>query len=218
MADVWAKFEQPPTCWPYWHQKDSSDDEEEAEQEAEETAETEETDPLAAHKLATLLGARGESGFQMLGKDKRQGLDKMDVTTILYETISRLAYIADPNVTTQKDRKAASRCGGLPVRLPYLLPRGGMPNVADTEDSVYLSFIIKLAEMTLQDLMPNDEEKTRALYFFGTSDKEKVICCKAALAAACVAHKVAQGIDCRSVTPELFEGGVWAPGNISTSQ
>ena len=111
----------------------------------------------------------------------------MDVTTILYETISRLAYIADPNVTTQKDRKAASRCGGLPVRLPYLLPRGGMPNVADTEDSVYLSFIVKLAEMTLQDLMPNDEEKTRALYFFGTSDKEKVICCKAALAAACVA-------------------------------
>ena len=218
VADVWAKFEQPPTCWPYWHQKDSSDDEEEAEQEAEETAETEETDPLAAHKLATLLGARGESGFQMLGKDRRQGLDKMDVTTILYETISRLAYIADPNVTTQKDRKAASRCGGLPVRLPYLLPRGGMPNVADTEDSVYLSFIIKLAEMTLQDLMPNDEEKTRALYFFGTSDKEKVICCKAALAAACVAHKVAQGIDCRSVTPELFEGGVWAPGNISTSQ
>ena len=72
--------------------------------------------------------------------------------------------------------------------------------------------------MTLQDLIPNDEEKTRALDFFGRSDMEKVICCKAALAAACVAHKIEQGIDCRSVTPELFEGGVWAPGNISTSQ
>ena len=155
VADVWAKFEQPPTCWPYWHQKDSSDDEEEAEQEAEETAETEETDPLAAHKLATLLGARGESGFQMLGKDKRQGLDKMDVTTILYETISRLAYIADPNVTTQKDRKAASRCGGLPVLPPYLLPRVGMPHVADTEDDLYLTFLVKLQEMTF----PNGYDK-----------------------------------------------------------
>ena len=35
VADIWAKFEQPPTCWPHWHQIDSSDDEEEAEQEAE---------------------------------------------------------------------------------------------------------------------------------------------------------------------------------------
>ena len=101
----------------------------------------------------------------MLGKDRRQGLDKMDVTTILYETISRLAYIADPNVITREDRKAASRCGGLPVRLPYLLPSGGMPHVADTEESVYLSFVVRLGEMTLQDLMRNDEEKTRAMNF-----------------------------------------------------
>ena len=84
--------------------------------------------------------------------------------------------------------------------------------------AVYLSFIVRLGEMTLQDLMPNDEEKTRAMHFFGTSNIEKVRCCKAALAAACVAHNVAQGIDGRFVKPELFEGGVWAPGNISTSQ
>ena len=77
MADVWAKFEQPPTCWPNWHQKDSSDDEEEAEQEAEETAETEETDPLAAHKLATIRGAHGECGCESLGKDEGQRLDKI---------------------------------------------------------------------------------------------------------------------------------------------
>ena len=218
VADVWAKFEQPPTCWPNWHQKDSSDDEEEAEQEAEETAETEETDPLAAHKLATLLGARGESGFQMLGKDKRQGLDKMDVTTILYETISRLAYIADPNVITREDRTAASRCGGLPVLPPYLLPRVGMPHVADTEDDLYLTFLVKLQDMTCPNGIEDADNAIFPMTFFCTSNVKKVICCKAALAAACVAHKIEQGIDCRSVTPELFEGGVWAPGNISTSQ
>ena len=119
VADLWAKFEAPPTSWP---QIDSSEEEEEAEHEwftPDEEHKADETDPLAAHKLATLLGARGECGFESLRKDKRQILDKMNVP---------------PNVITREERKAASRCGGLPVRLPYLLPRDGMPNVADTED------------------------------------------------------------------------------------
>ena len=93
-----------------------------------------------------------------------------------------------------------------------------MPNVADTDDQVYLDFLQKLKSMTSPDVWSTEQATLRAKTFFDASNMEKVRCCKAALAAACVAHKIAQGIDCRSVTPELFEGGVWAPGNISTSQ
>jgi len=166
VRDVWSKFEAPATIYKC-AEIDSSEDEGETEglvADDEPTAEA--SDPLAAHKLATILGARGECGFESLGKDEGQRLDKMNEPSILYETISRLAYIADPNVITREERKAASRCGGLPVRPPYLLPRVGMPHVADTEDSVYLAFVVKLGQMTLQDLVVPTDEKLRALHFF----------------------------------------------------
>ena len=139
----------------------------------------------------------------------------MHEKSILYETVSRLAYIADCNVITRQEVKAASRCGGLPVLPPYLLPRVGMPHVADTEDDLYLTFLVKLQEMTF----PNGyDEPIWPMTFFCTSNVEKVICCKAALAAACVAHNEAQGINGRSMKPECFEGGVCATGNLSTSE
>ena len=139
----------------------------------------------------------------------------MNEKSILYETVSRLAYIADRNVITQQEVKAASRCGGLPVLPPYLLPRVGMPHVADTEDDLYLTFLVKLQEMTF----PNGyDEPIWPMTFFCTSNVEKVICCKAALAAACVAHNEAEGINSRDMEPECFEGGVCAAGNLSTSE
>ena len=98
------------------------------------------SDPFFASKLANILRARGECGFGSLGPDQEQRLENMKEKSIIYETVSCLAYIADRNVITQQNVKAASRCGGLPVRQPYLLPRAGMPNVADTEDDVYLIF------------------------------------------------------------------------------
>ena len=193
VADVWNKFETPtineqPQIVPRW----SEDEDEEAKWEVvlpDDEPKADASDPLAAHKLATMLGARGECGFESLGESRTQSPvvpegQQHHHHNILYETVSRLAYIADCNVITRQEVKAASRCGGLPVRPPYLLPRVGMPHVADTEESVYLSFVLKLGDMTLQEFMPTDEEKTRAMDFFGTSDMEKVICCKAALAAA----------------------------------
>ena len=127
--DVWNKLKTSPE-FPVISDPITPDDEPKADA----------SDPLAAHKLARMLGACGECGFESLGESRTQSPvapegQQHQHHNILYETVSRLAYIADPNVTTQKDRKAASRCGGLPVRLPYLLPRGGMPHVADTEDS-----------------------------------------------------------------------------------
>ena len=218
VADVWDKCATPtmsdqPQVIANMHEEESEvevimpDDEPKAEA----------SDPFFASKLAKILGARGECGFESLAPDQEQRLEKSNEKNIIYETVSRLAYIADRNVITQHDVKAASRCGGLPVRPPYLLPRSAMPNVADTEDDVYVTFLQKLQSMTSPDVWSTEEATLRAKTFFDASNMEKVRCCKAALAAACVAHKVAQGIDCRSVTPELF-GGVWAPGNISTSQ
>ena len=104
------------------------------------------SDPLAAHKLARMLGACGECGFESLGESRTQSPvapegQQHHHHNILYETVTRLAYIADCNVITRQEVKAASRCGGLPVRPPYLLPRSAMPNVADTEDDVYVTFL-----------------------------------------------------------------------------
>ena len=217
VRDVWSKFEAPATIYKC-AEIDSTEDEGETEGLlADDQPTAEASDPLAAHKLATILGARGECGFESLGKDEGQRLDKMKKPSILYETLHRLAYIADPNVITREERKAASRCGGLPVRPPYLLPRVGMPQVADTADDVYLAFVVRLSDTAMQEQMSTDE-RSRALDFFTRSNKEKVECCQAALAAACVAHNQAQDIDVLSVAPERFEGGVWATGNLSTSQ
>ena len=218
VADVWDKFETPAKRYKC-DEIDSTEDEDGPEFIVpDDQPKAEASDPLAAHKLATILGARGECGFQSLGTDEGQRLDKMNEPSILYETMLRLAYIADTNVITPEERKAASRCGGLPVRPPYLLPRLGMPHVADTEDSVYHAFLVRLGNMTLQEEVVPVEEKLRAMHFFGLPKREKVECCQAALAAACVAHNQAKDIDVRSVTPEWFEGGVYGPGNLSTSQ
>ena len=176
------------------------------------------SDPLAAHKLATMLGARGECGFETFGKVEGRRLDKMNEESILYETVSRLAYIADCNVITREEVKAASRCGGLPVLPPYLLPRVGMPHVADTEDDLYLTFLVQLQDMTFPNGIEDADNAIFPMTFFCTSNVKKVICCKAALAAACVAHNEAQGINSRSMKPECFEGGVCATGNLSTSE
>ena len=205
--DVWNKFKTSPE-FPVISDPITPDDEPKADA----------SDPLAAHKLATMLGARGECGFETFGKDKGRRLDKMNEESILYETVSRLAYIADCNVITRQEVKAASRCGGLPVRPPYLLPRSAMPNVADTEDDVYLTFLQKLQSMTSEGGWATEEGNLRAKTFFDASNMEKVRCCKAALAAACVAHNKAQGIDACSLKPACFEGGVCAAGNLSTSE
>ena len=93
-----------------------------------------------------------------------------------------------------------------------------MPNVADTVDEVYLTFLQTLQSMTSEDGWSTEEGNLRAMTFFNTSNMEKVRCCKAALAAACVAHNEAQGINGCSMKPEGFEGGVCAAGNISTSE
>ena len=208
--DVWDKFRARPkrSGFPESPEVITPDDEPKADA----------SDPLAAHKLATMLGARGECGFESLGKDKGRRLDKMNEKNILYETVSRLAYIADCNVITRQEVKAASRCGGLPVRPPYLLPRVGMPHVADTEDDLYLTFLVKLQDMIFPNGIEDADNAIFPMTFFFTSNVEKAMCCKAALAAACVAHNEAQGINSRSMKPECFEGGVCATGNLSTSE
>ena len=185
VRDVWSKFEAPATIYKC-EEIDSTEDEGETEGlVADDQPTAEASDPLAAHKLATILGARGECGFESLGKDEGQRLDKMKKPSILYETLHRLAYIADPNVISREERKAASRCGGLPVRPPYLLPRVGMPHVADTADYVYLAFVVRLGDMTMLQLPESTDEKLRIVNFFQLAGKEKVECCQAALAAAC---------------------------------
>ena len=221
VADVWNKFETPtmhdqPQIVPR-----TSEDEDDAGWEValpDDEPKAEASDPFFASKLANILGARGECGFESLAPDQEQRLEKSNEKSIIYETVSRLAYIADRNVITQHDVKAASRCGGLPVRPPYLLPRSGMPNVADTEDDVYVTFLQKLQSMTSPDVWSTEQATLRAKTFFDASNMEKVRCCKAALAAACVAHNKAQGIDACSLKPACFEGGVCAAGNLSTSE
>ena len=221
VADVWDKFETPtmhdqPEIVP-----PKFEDEYDAAWEValpDDEPKAEASDPFFASKLANILGARGECGFESLAPDQEQRLEKSNEKSIIYETVSRLAYIADRNVITQHDVKAASRCGGLPVRPPYLLPRSGMPNVADTEDDVYVTFLQKLQSMTSPDVWSTEQATLRAKTFFDASNMEKVRCCKAALAAACVAHNKAQGIDACSLKPACFEGGVCAAGNLSTSE
>ena len=210
--DVWNKFKTSPE-FPVISDLITPDDEPKADA----------SDPLAAHKLARMLGARGECGFESLGESRTQSPvapegQQHHHHNILYETVSRLAYIADCNVITRQEVKAASRCGGLPVRPPYLLPRVGMPHVADTEDDLYLTFLVKLQDMLFPNGIEDADNAIFPMTFFFTSNVEKAMCCKAALAAACVAHNEAQGINGRSMKPECFEGGVCATGNISTSE
>ena len=213
--DVWDKFRARPkrSGFPESPEVITPDDEPKADA----------SDPLAAHKLARMLGACGECGFESLGESRTQSPvapegQQHHHHNILYETVSRLAYIADCNVITRQEVKAASRCGGLPVLPPYLLPRVGMPHVADTEDDLYLTFLVKLQDMIFPNGIEDADNAIFPMTFFFTSNVEKAMCCKAALAAACVAHNEAQGINGRSMKPECFEGGVCAAGNLSTSE
>ena len=108
-------------------------------------------------EVAEALAHNGESGFELLlsGINYVDGVcidnHKINDTykgVILVETLCRLAYIADHFNISRVTVTRASEVGGIPVCYPYLLPKHGMPNVADADDKAYLFFVHTLIAQT----------------------------------------------------------------------
>ena len=174
---------------------------------------------LYALDVANALALNGERGFERLVKPP---VDKPPVDVykgfILVETLCRLAYIADPFEISRVTVTRASEVGGIPVCYPYLLPRHGMPNVADADDKAYWFFVHTLIAQTkeLVELHMTHRQKQQISDLSQYSPQMTAEVCKAALAAAVFAYHALWDTDGIDFKAEDMLAGVWADGNHPT--
>ena len=181
-------------------------------------------------QVASALGRNNERGFELF--EKRPKRDPIQIDNngdphtiksgyrgeILMETLCRLAYIADPYEVSRVTITIASEMGGLPVCFPYLLPRAGMPNVADADDKAYWFFVHTLIAQTkeLVELHTTEKQKQQISLLSQYSPRMTAEVCKAALAAAVNAYHKQWDTDWCGFRVEHAEAGVWADGNHPT--
>ena len=134
------------------------------------------------------------------------------------ETLCRLAYIADPFEVSRVTITIASEMGGLPVCLPDLPPKAGMPNVADADDKAYGVFVHTLIAETkeLVEIHATDRQKQQIRGLSSYSVQTTAEVCKAALAAAVAAYHEEADTDHVYLCREAYEAGMWADGNLPT--
>ena len=177
--------------------------------------------------VAKALGRNNELGFELF--EKRPKRDPMQIVyngdpvrgyghTILMETLCRLAFIADPCEISRITIKNASEMGGLPVCAPYLLPKAGMPNVADADDKAYAAFVDTLMAETLElvEAHATDRQKQQIRELSLYSPRMTAEVCKAALAAAVAAYHEECDTDWAHLNKETYEAGKWTDGNHPT--
>jgi hypothetical protein len=181
-------------------------------------------------RVARALGRNNELGFELFEKRPKRGPMQIDDNgdphpiesgyrgMILVETLCRLAFIADPCEISRITIKNASEMGGLPVCAPYLLPKAGMPNVADADDKAYAAFVDTLVAETheLVETHATDRQKEQICRLYHCSAQTTAEVCKAALAAAVAAYHEEADTDHCYLTREANEAGMWADGNLPT--
>ena len=90
--------------------------------------------------------------------------------------------------------------------------------LADADNATYAAVVRKLVGVTKDNVQryatPHETEQIKTLML--STDEALGSCCKAALAAALVAHTVDQGKE--ELTWNTVEGGVWGIGDIPTRQ
>ena len=137
-----------------------------------------------AYQVAIKLAHNGERGFEVLLPgpcDDNPNFNDKYKGAILVETLCRLAYIADPFEISRVTVTRASEVGGIPVCYPYLLPRHGMPNVADADDKAYWFFVHTLIAQTkeLVELHTTDLQKQQIKELSRYSPRMTAEVCKA---------------------------------------
>ena len=163
--------------------------------------------------LAIQLARRAECGF-VQGRTRDS-----DMTYSIYEkVIHRLAFIANINEVPRDVCESAAQCGGLKQYPGRLQVKTGTDTVADADNATYAAVVRKLVHVTKvkvqQDATPHHvREQIKTLKL--ETDESLAFVCKAALAAAWVAHANENNTKALWTT---MAGGVWAKGDMPTRQ
>ena len=164
--------------------------------------------------IAEKLADYDEIGFKKMRTSNHSSRMPRD-WCIYHQAIERLAFIADNRKVPYQKCVLAARCGGLPPypnRLPDIVQT---PMLADVDDATYGAVVRKLTRCTNMD---SDLDLDEAVCVLIHATDHRLACyCRAALAAALVAHTVENGTDgTDEFTWTDVKGGVWGTGDIPT--
>ena len=168
--------------------------------------------------IAEQLADRGECGFvNCRTRDDEE--NRSQTTYSIYDmAIYRLAFIADISEVPRDVCTGAAQCGGLKPYPFRLQVRTGTPMLADAENAKYAAVVRKLLDVTKNNVQKHatahETEQIKTLML--STDEALGSVCKAALAAAWVAHSFQEGK--QELTWNDVEGGVWCSGDIPTRQ
>ena len=166
--------------------------------------------------IAEKLADYDEIGFEILRTCSHSSRTPRN-WCIYHQALERLAFIADSRKVPFLECEHAARCGGLPPypnRLPNIVQT---PMLADVDDATYGAVVRKLTRCTKLD---SDLDLDEAVCVLIHATDYRLACyCRAALAAALVAHTVENGTDgTDEFTWTDVKGGVWGTGDIPTRQ
>ena len=122
-----------------------------------------------------------------------------------------MAFIADH----RRECKAAAQCGGIQPYPPRTIPNTGMPKVADAGNASYAEVVRSLVYQTRTSVSraATEDQKIQVETLTLLNDEGLGWCCRAAFAAAYVAHAHDAGMEKSCAT---LEEGVWAEGDLPT--
>ena len=164
------------------------------------------------------LKERGECGFVNCRTRDDEENHSQTTYSIYDMAIYRLAFIADISEVPRDVCTGAAQCGGLKPYQGRLQVRTGTPMLADAENAKYAAVVRKLLDVTKNNVQKHatahETEQIKTLML--STDEALGSVCKAALAAAWVAHSFQEGK--QELTWNDVEGGVWCSGDIPTRQ
>ena len=169
----------------------------------------------SAEQIAQLLADNGERGFEKLQRGN-DNIVRRSNNNIAQEAIDRLAFL----LPHRQQLYHGAKC--IRESMTESDHESGVQDAALDDDYAYKPYadavkgIIKLGRTaTYKDAIEDQEkliEKLDYKIWEWESDRTKAWCCRAALAAACVAHAHGAG----SEKSTRMEAGVWAEGDLPT--
>ena len=169
----------------------------------------------SAEQIAQLLADNGERGFEKLQRGN-DNIVRRTTNNIAQEAIDRLAFL----LPHRQQLYHGAKC--IRESMTESDDESGVQDAALDDDYAYKPYadavkgIIKLGRTATYKDATEDQEKLIENLDYKIweweSDRTKAWCCRAALAAACVAHAHGAG----SEKSTRMEAGVWAEGDLPT--
>ena len=169
----------------------------------------------AVKAVASVLARYNEPGFEHIPFTGDVNNENDEHECVYYQTLVRLALLADDNIIPKLTLKRASHCGGVKPQPPYLMAFADTPKLADCGNELMAHILDKLLLQCKGNVRSeqNLKIKNRIQFIKQLNDEHKADLLEANFAAADYAYKMQNGLQ---YTWATLEGGVHGKGDLHT--